>query len=165
MTIGKKMQDALNKQINAEIYSSYLYLSMASYFESLNWHGMAGWMEAQAGEEQAHAMRIYKFVNDRSGRVILEAMDKPKTEWSAPQEAFEEAYAHEQKVSKMIHDLVDLANQEKDHASFTMLQWFVQEQVEEENSTGTIADQIKKIKDSPNGLFMLDHALGQRKSG
>lgn len=84
-------------------------------------------------------------------------------EWSAPQEAFEDAYAHEQKISKMTHDLVNLANQEKDHASFTMLQWFVQEQVEEENSTGTIADQIKKIKDSPNGLFMLDHALGQRK--
>ena len=163
MTIGKKMQDALNKQINAELYSEYLYLAMAAYFESLNWRGMAGWMVAQAGEERGHAMRIYKFVNDRAGRVTLEAIEKPKTEWGSPQEAFEDAYAHEQKISEMIHGLVDMANQEKDHASFTMLQWFVQEQVEEEVSTGSIADQIKKIKDSPNGLFMLDHALGQRK--
>ena len=163
MTIGKKMQDALNKQINAELYSSYLYLSMASYFETQNLRGMAAWMEAQAGEEQGHAMRIYKFVNDRSGRVTLESIDKPKSDWSSPLEAFEEAYGHEQKVTQMIHDLVDLANQEKDHASFTMLQWFVQEQVEEEDSTSTIVDQLEKIQDSPNGLFMLDHALGQRK--
>ncbi len=163
MTIGKKMQDALNKQINAELYSSYLYLSMAAYFETQNLRGMAAWMEAQAGEEQGHAMRIYKFINDRSGRVTLEAIDKPKIDWSSPKEAFDDAYAHEQKVSKMIHDLVDLANQENDHASFTMLQWFVQEQVEEEDSTATIADQLSKIKDSPNGLFMLDHALGARK--
>jgi len=165
MKIQKKMEAALNGQINAELYSEYLYLSMAAYFESLNLGGFARWMEVQAGEEHSHAMKIYKFINERGGRVSLEAINKPKSEWGSPQEAFEEAYAHEQKVTKMIHDLVDLSGQEKDHASFTMLQWFVDEQVEEEDSAGTIAERLKAVKGAPQALFMMDQALGQRKDG
>ena len=161
--IGKKMEEALNKQINAELYSSYLYLSMAACFESINLGGFAQWMYVQAQEEQGHAMRLYKHITDRGGRVSLDAIDKPKGSWSSPLEAFEDAYAHEQKVTGMIHDLVDQAGAEKDHAAAETLQWFVSEQVEEEQSTGSVAEKLKMIKDSPNGLFMMDHALGARK--
>ena len=161
--IGKKMEEALNKQINAEFYSSYLYLSMAACFESINLGGFAQWMYVQAQEEQGHAMRLYKHITDRGGRVSLDAIDKPKGSWSSPLEAFEDAYAHEQKVTGMIHDLVDQADAEKDHAAVEMLQWFVSEQVEEEQSTGSVSEKLKMIKDSPNGLFMMDHALGARK--
>ena len=163
MNIGKTMQDALNKQINAELFSEYLYLSMAAYFESQNLGGFARWMVVQAEEEHSHAMKIYGFINERGGRVTLDAIEKPKTEWSSPLEAFQDAYEHEKKVTEMIHNLVELANKEKDHASFSMLQWFVNEQVEEEDSASTVVAQLEMIKDSTNGLLMLDHALGQRK--
>lgn len=160
--INKKMQDALNGQINAELYSAYLYLAMAAEFEAKNLKGMATWMELQAKEETEHAKRLYDFVNDRGGRVTLKAIDTPPAEWKTPQAAFQAAYEHEQKVSAMIHNLVDVARAEKDKAAEVMLQWFVEEQVEEEAQTSEIADKLKLIKDSANGLFMLDSVLGKR---
>jgi len=160
--ISKKMQDALNEQINAELYSAYLYLAMAAEFESNNLKGMASWMEVQAKEETEHAKRLYDFVNDRGGRVTLKAIDTPPAEWKSPAAAFKAAYEHEQKVTAMIHNLVDVARSEKDKAAEVMLAWFVDEQVEEEAQTSEIAEKLGMIKESANGLFMLDNALGKR---
>jgi ferritin len=130
MLINEKMQKALNKQINAELYSSYLYLSMAAYFEATKRVGFAVWMKVQAREENAHAMKFYDYVFARGGAVTLYAIDAPKTEWKTPLEAFEEVYAHEVKVTALINSLVDLARKEKDHATESALKWFVDEQVE-----------------------------------
>jgi len=160
--ISTKMQDALNEQINAELYSAYLYLAMAAEFESQSLKGMAGWMEAQAKEETNHAKKLYDFINDRGGRVVLKAIDAPPSEWKSPAAAFQAAYEHEQKVTAMIHNLVDVARSEKDKAAEVMLAWFVEEQVEEEASTSEIAEKLQRIKDSTNGLFMMDNSLGKR---
>ncbi len=157
-----KMQEALNRQINAELFSSYLYLSMAAYFESAGLGGMAGWMQVQAAEEQNHAMRLFAFVNERDGRVLLDAIDKPKADWSAPLEAFQEAYQHEQKVTALINDLVDLATGEKDHATVSFLQWFVNEQVEEEATARAICDKLKLVGDNGPALLMMDAELARR---
>jgi Ferritin-like protein len=163
MVIKEKMVKAINKQINAELYSSYLYLSMAAYFEANNWLGLAAWMKVQAREENAHAMKFYGYVFERGGRVVLAAIDAPKTEWKSPLAVFEEVYAHELKVTGLIHDLANLAKKENDHATESMLKWFIDEQVEEEANAALIVEQLKRIKDSANGLFMLDHKLGERK--
>jgi len=160
--ISQKMQDALNKQINAEMYSAYLYLSMSAHFSDKNLDGFAGWMKAQAQEEMVHAMKIYSFVIDRDGRVILKTIDGPKTDWGTPLEIFQEALKHEQKVTEMIHNLVSLSMDEKDFASNSFLQWFVDEQVEEESTASGIVDQLKMIGDSKEGLFMMDREMGQR---
>ncbi|NIP44838.1 MAG: ferritin [candidate division Zixibacteria bacterium] len=163
--LSSNMKKALNDQINAELYSAYLYLSMAAYFEDTNLPGMAGWMKAQAQEEVGHAMKFYGYVFDRDSKVELKAIDGPKTKWASPLAAFEDAYKHEQKVTGLIHKLVDLANKEKDHATRSFLNWFVDEQVEEEASTKMIADRLKVIGDSKPGLFMLDRELAGRGSG
>jgi len=134
--ISKKIEKALNKQINAELYSAYLYLSMVAYFESVNLPGFANWMKVQTQEELMHAMKIYDFVNERGGRVVLKAIEAPPTEWDSPLDAFEATYKHEQKVTGLINNLVNLAIEEKDHATSSFLQWFVNEQVEEESSVG-----------------------------
>jgi ferritin len=160
--IGKKMQDALNEQINKEMYSSYLYLSMAAASEDWNLRGFANWLEKQAKEESEHAQKLYKHLVDRGGRVLLKAIDAPPTEWKTPLAMFEQVYAHEQKVTGMIHNLVALARGENDYASEVMLQWFVSEQVEEEANSSEIVERLKMIKDSVNGLMMLDHGLGAR---
>jgi ferritin len=160
--IGKKMQDALNEQINKEMYSSYLYLSMAAAAEAWNLKGFAHWMEKQANEESEHAEKLYKHLVDRGGRVLLKAIDAPPTEWKSPLAMFEEVYAHEQKVTGMIHNLVALARGENDYPSEVMLHWFVSEQVEEEANASEVVEKLKRIKDSANGLMMLDHALGAR---
>ena len=160
--ISKKMQDALNEQINKEMYSSYLYLSMAAQAEDWNLKGFANWLEKQADEESEHAEKLYKHLVARGGRVLLKAIDAPATEWKAPLAMFEEVYAHEQKVTGMIHNLVALARSENDYASEVMLHWFVEEQVEEESNSSEIVERLKRIKDSPNGLMMLDHGLAAR---
>lgn len=160
--INSKIQDAFNKQINVELYSSYLYLSMAAYFKSLNLGGFSNWMECQAQEEVLHAMKFFSFVNERGGRVQLSAIDGPPTSWDSPQAAFEEAYKHEQKVTSLINGLVDLAIQEKDHASNAFLQWFVNEQVEEEASADAVVNQLKLAGGQGSGLFMIDRELGTR---
>ncbi len=160
--ISKKMEEALNKQVNAELYSAYMYLSMESYFKSLNLNGFANWMRVQTQEEVAHAIKIYDFVNERGGRVTLQAIEGPPTKWDSPLAVFEAVYAHEQKVTGLINDLVDLAIKEKDHATNTFLQWFVNEQVEEESSADEVVQQLKMMENAPGGMFMLDRELGQR---
>jgi len=160
--ISKKMEEALNEQVNAELYSAYLYLSMESYFKSLNLNGFANWMRVQTQEEVAHAMKIYDFINERGGRIILKAIEGPETEWDSPLVVFDAVYAHEQKVTGLINDLVDLAIKEKDHATNTFLQWFVNEQVEEESSADEVVQQLKMMENAPGGTFMLDRELGQR---
>lgn len=162
--ISKKIETAINKQINAELYSAYLYLSMASYFESVNLRGFAKWMEAQAGEEQEHAMKFYGYINERGGRVIFDSIAKPPAKWDSPLSVFEETYKHEQKVTAMINDLMELARSEKDNATEILLQWYVNEQVEEEASASAYVEKLKMIGSSGNGLIMLDHELGQRKA-
>ncbi len=160
--LSEKMKDALNKQVNAELYSSYLYLSMAAYFDSINLNGFAQWMKAQAKEEVGHAMKIYKYIYDRGSSVVLESIDKPPVEWNSPLNAFEDAYKHEQKVSEMINNLVVIAREEKDYATENFLQWFVEEQVEEEASVDEIVQKLKYVEGSKNAIFMLDSKLGQR---
>jgi len=160
--ISKKMEKALNEQVNAELYSAYLYLSMEAYFKSLNLNGFANWMMVQTQEEVSHAMKIYGFIDERGGRITLKPIDGPKTEWDSPLEVFEAVYEHEQKVTGLINDLVDLAIEEKDHATNSFLQWFVNEQVEEEASADQLVQQLKMMEKAPGGMFMLDRELRQR---
>ena len=162
--LSQKVQDAFNKQINAELHSGYLYLSMAAYFESKDLKGMANWMTIQAGEERAHAMRFYDFINDRSGRVVLTQIEAPKTEWKSPLEAFEDAYKHEVKITGMINELFTLVAIEKDGAGHDFLEWFCREQVEEEANAQLIVAQLKLVGDNGVGLYLLDQQLGQRKA-
>ena len=156
------MEYALNEQVNAELYSAYLYLSMESYFKAQNLNGFANWMRVQTQEEVTHAMKIYDFINERGGRVILKAIERPQTEWDSALAVFNAVYEHEQKVTSLINDLVDLAIKEKDHATNSFLQWFVNEQVEEEASADGIVQQLKMMENAPGGMFMLDRELGQR---
>ena len=160
--ITKKMQDALNGQINAELYSSYLYLSMEAAFEVMNLPGMGKWMRMQTQEEIVHAMKLYDFVNERGSKVTLKAIDGPQVEWPSALAVFEAAYAHEQKVTGLINELVNLAVEEKDHATNSFLQWFVNEQVEEEASASDVVAKLKMVENAPGGLFMIDQELGQR---
>jgi ferritin len=163
--ISDKMEKALNDQINAELYSAYVYLSMAAYFESQDLPGMANWMTAQAQEEVAHAMKIYQHIVERGGRVSLAAVEGPPTEWASPTAVFEAGYKHEQHVTKLIHDLVALSIEEKDYASKSMLDWFVDEQVEEEASASAIVAKLQMIGEHGPALLMLDGELGARQAG
>ena len=160
--ISQKVQDAFNEQLNAEAYSAYLYLAMSAYFESLNLNGMASWMRVQAQEETAHAMKFFDHVQSRGGRVVLTQIAPPPAEWDSPLAAFEAAYEHETVISEEINKLVDLSIAESDHASNAFLQWFVTEQVEEEESVLQIVDQLKLIGDDRGALFLLERELGQR---
>ncbi len=160
--IKEKIEEAINDQINAELYSAYLYLSIAADFGDKNLEGFANWMRIQAQEEVEHAIRLYDYLEERGGRVKLKAIDKPKTEWESPHKAFKDAYEHEQYITGRINDLVDLAEKEKDKATVKMLQWFVEEQVEEENSVNKIVQKLEMAKDSTSSLLMIDSQLGER---
>jgi ferritin len=160
--LSKAMQDAINEQIKNELYSAYLYLSMAAYFEATSLPGFAAWMRAQSQEEIAHAMKFFNFVNDRGGRVELQAIEQPPVEFESPRDVFEATYGHEQKVTALIHDLYELALDENDYAAQVMLHWFIDEQVEEENSVSQILETLERIGDADQGLVMLDRELGQR---
>ncbi|MHC4430373.1 MAG: ferritin [Planctomycetota bacterium] len=160
--ISKKMQDALNEQVNAELYSAYLYLSMESYFRSKNMNGFANWMRVQTQEEMSHVMKFYDFIDERGGRIVLKPIEGPPTEWDSPLAAFEAVYEHEQKVTGLVNELVNLAIVEKDHATNSFLQWFVDEQVEEEASADQAVQQLKMIEGAPGGIFLFDRELGQR---
>ena len=160
--LSDKMEKALNEQVNAEMYSAYLYLAMSAYFEDQNLSGFANWMHVQAQEEMTHAMKIYNYIHDRGGRVVLEQIDKPQSEWENAEKVVEEVFAHEQKVTQMIHNLVNLARDEKDHGTDNMLQWFVSEQVEEEANADELLQQVKMIGGQGHGLLMLDRELKQR---
>ena len=160
--LNKEMERALNAQVNAEMYSAYLYLSMSAYFQSKSLGGFASWMRVQAQEEMVHAMKLYDFINERGGRVILEPIEAPPTEWDSPLATSEAVYEHEQKVTGLINELVELALEKHDHATNIFLQWFVSEQVEEEDSANDVVEKIKLMGDARGSLFMLDRELGQR---
>jgi ferritin len=163
-TMNKTMQDAMNKQIQAELYASYIYLSMGAYCEANNLPGAANWMRLQSQEELEHAMKFFDHINERGGRVTLLAIEAPPVEFESPLAVFKMAYAHEQKVTGMIHDLYKLAIEQNDYAALSMLQWFVDEQVEEEQSTLAVVERLEMIGDSKMGLFMVDRELGQRQA-
>src|SRR4030042_292230 len=152
--LSKKIENAINKQINAELWAAYLYLSMSAYFESINMGGFAHWMRVQAKEELIHAMKFYDHIVERLGRVTVTAITAPPTNWKSPLHAFEDAFKHEQKVTGLIYDIVNIAQTEKDHATDSMLKWFVDEQVEEENQTDQIVQKLKLIGNNTGALFM-----------
>lgn len=160
--ISKSMQDAINEQINKELYSSYLYLSMAAYLEDKNLPGFAHWMRIQEQEEREHAMKFYDFLAERGGRVLLSAIAAPKTEWKSTLELAEEVAAHEALVTGSIYSLYELALKEKDYPAQVMLQWFISEQVEEEKNAAEIVANLKLIEDRGTAILMLDHRLAKR---
>jgi len=160
--LSKRLEEELNKQVNAELYSSYLYLSMSAYLASINLNGFSNWMKIQFEEEQAHAMKLFQYILDRGGRVNLLAIDNPPGEWNGIIDVFDNTYAHEQEVTRLINDLVNVSMEEKDHATVALLQWFVSEQVEEEANVSDILDQLKLIEGKGAGLFLLDREMKQR---
>ncbi len=160
--ITKTMQDAINDQINKELYSAYLYLSMAAYLEDKNLSGFAHWMRLQEAEEREHAMKFYDFILERGGRVILKAIEAPKIEWSSTLEVAEEVAAHEAKVTASIYALYETALKEKDYPAQVMLQWFISEQVEEEKNAAEIVANLKLIEAHGTAVLVLDHRLGKR---
>ncbi|WP_299580229.1 ferritin [uncultured Sunxiuqinia sp.] len=153
---------ALNKQINAEMHSAYLYLSMSAYFEDKGLGGFANWMKVQYKEELSHALKIFDFVNERNGRVLLEPIDGVPTDFGGIIDVFEKTLAHEQKVTQMIDELMDVAVAASDHATQSFLQWFVDEQVEEESNVNELLDNLRLIDGQGNGLFMLNRELQGR---
>ena len=160
--LDAKMQKALNEQIVAEMYSAYLYLSMAAYFQSEGLSGFANWMRVQFQEEQFHAFKFFDFVTERGGKVELGAIDAPETEWASPLAVFEHTLKHEQMVTARINKLVDLAHELSDHATDNFLRWFVSEQVEEEDTADSIRQQVKLVGSDGQGLLMLDRELATR---
>lgn len=160
--VSKKMQDALNGQMNAELYSAYLYLAMAAYYEDKDLPGFANWMRVQAQEEMTHAMKFYDYLVQRGARVVLDTIEKPPFEWESPLDVSENVLDHEKKVTGLINDLVNLAMEEKDHATNNFLQWYVAEQVEEEESVGSVLQKVRLAADSSSGLLMVDSELAQR---
>lgn len=160
--ISEKMQKAFMSQINKELYSEYLYLSMKAYFASKNLKGFTNWMDIQVKEERAHGMGMFDYVLERGGEVTLEAIEKPKTTWSSPLEVFKDVVAHEQYVTSQINLLYDVADEEKDRAAQLFLNWYVKEQVEEEASAGDILAHLELIGDDKSALIDLDKELSAR---
>lgn len=163
MKISSKVAKAFNNQINAELHASYIYLAISGYFESLSLRGFAQWMRTQAQEEIEHAMKFYNHLVERDARVELGAIDKPPRDWKSVLDAAKAAYTHEQKVTKMIHDLAVLTDKEQDFAANNLVQWFVDEQVEEEQQTREMVKNIEYVGKSNSGLLMLDKKYGKRK--
>ena len=163
LMIGQKVESALNKQMNREFYSYYLYLSMAAHFDSNNLKGFAHWLQIQAKEEQEHAMKLYEFLIQREGRIILQPIEAPPSNWKSHRAVLEDAYQHEQKVTGLITKLVELAKSEKDHSTEGFLQWFVKEQVEEEATAHEILQKLQLVGNEGSALFMLDGELAKRK--
>lgn len=160
--LDEEMVSAINKQLNAELYSGYLYLSMAAYFESTDLSGFANWMRVQAQEELSHAMKFYDYLVQRGARVILTEIETPPTEWDSTIAVFEHVYEHEQMVTGLINKLVDLAISISDHATNNFLQWYVAEQVEEEESASGALQKVKLAGEDNSGILMLDQELGSR---
>lgn len=163
--ISKPLQDAINDQINFELFSAYLYLSMSAHFETQNLPGFANWTRVQYQEETGHAMKFYKYVFDRSGVVTLKAIAQPTIKFKTPLDIFKEVLKHEQKVTSLINKLYELAVKEKDYAAQIFLQWFINEQVEEEKNATDIINMLAMIGDSSVSLIMADRQLGARKAG
>jgi ferritin len=161
--LSKKLEGAVNEQIKNELYSAYLYLAMAAHCEHKNFKGFANWLKIQAKEEVAHAMRLYDFVNDRGGKVVLSAIDQPPAEYQSLTEIFEKVLNHEKGVTTKINHLYELAKEENDYPLQVHLQWFIDEQVEEEKNPAEILAMLQLIGESGSGIMMLDHELGERK--
>jgi ferritin len=162
--VSDRVLEELNKQMNAEFESAYLYLSMAAYLDAQTMPGMSSWMRGQYDEEREHALKFFNFILERNNMPVLSAFDKPKNQWTSVLNVFEDAYAHEQKITTMINNIYDIAMEEKDYPTKVFLDWFIDEQVEEESTVLTVVDQLKMIKDSPEGLFFFDKELGKRES-
>ena len=160
--ITTKMEEALNEQVNAELYSSYLYLSMSAYFVRKNLPGFAHWMFIQTQEEAAHAMLFFNYVNERGGTTTLKAIAQPDLDWESPIHVFEAVLDHEQMVTGLINNLVDVAIQERDHTTNNRMQWFLKEQVEEESNATGILEQLKIVEGKGQGLLLLDRELQMR---
>jgi ferritin len=160
--LSKKLEEALNEQIKNELYSAYLYLAMAAQCEAQNLNGFAHWLKVQAKEEIGHGMKLYDFVNDRGGRVILKAIEQPPVEFGTPLDMFKKVLEHEQKVTSMINQLYELAKQENDYPAQVMLQWFIDEQVEEEKNASYILALLNYTEGKGQGLVLLDRELGKR---
>lgn len=160
--LNEKMEKALNEQINAELFSAYLYYSMAAYFDSKSLTGFSHWMRSQALEEMAHAAKFVDFVSNRGGRVRLGAIEAPTVEWESPAAVFNDTYAHECHVTGLINKLMDLALSQSDHATVQFLQWFVAEQVEEEATADEVVQKLKLVDKTEGGIFMLDQEMARR---
>ncbi len=160
--IGEKMGKAINQQVKNELEAYYIYLSMAAWFHSKSLDGMAHWMRCQAHEEMIHAMKFFDHLVDRGFEVELFDLKQLKTKWEKPLEAWQDAYAHEQKVTRNIHDLTTIAREEKEYSSEPILSWFLEEQIEEEATSSKIMDQVEMMGDNPHGMLMLDKELGAR---
>jgi ferritin len=160
--ISNTMQNAINEQINKELYSAYLYLSMASHFASKNLPGFAKWMRVQEGEEREHGMKLYDFLLDRGGKAELKAIATPPLEWKTTLDLFKEVQAHEEHVTASINALYELALKEKDYPTQVLLQWYITEQVEEEKNAAEIVQQLELIDAHGTAVLMLDHQLGKR---
>ena len=160
--LSPRMEEALNKQINAELHSAYIYLAMAADLEEKNLPGASSWMKMQVQEELMHARKFFDYINERRGRVTLEAIEAPPGSWESILAIFEAAYKHEVYISGRINDLVELSREEKDNATYNFLQWFVSEQVEEESSTDAVVQKLKLVGDHGHGIFMVNQELGAR---
>jgi ferritin len=160
--ISKKMQEALNSQINAELYSAYLYLSMAAWFDRMNLKGFANWMRVQEQEERFHAMKFFDYVLSRQGTIELRAIEAPAVAWKSPLDAFQAVYEHEVKVTSLINKLATLAREEDDHATAVLLHWYINEQVEEESNADALVQKLKLVGDNASALFMVDTELAAR---
>lgn len=160
--LNLKVEQSINDQINAELYSAYLYLSMSAWFETENLPGFASWMRVQFQEEQAHAMKFFDYVNERGGKVVLDAIEAPKTEWSSVVDVFEQTLDHERMVTERINNLMDIALEERDYTTESFLRWYIDEQVEEEASAESILSQVERLEGNGNGMMMIDRELGSR---
>ena len=160
--INEKMNAALNNQVNAELYSAYLYLSMQAYFQKINLTGFVNWMNIQVQEEMAHARGLYDYIQERDGEIVLEAIKKPDLKWNSPLQVFEDVLKHEQYVTSLINELADIADETKDRAAALFLQWYIKEQVEEEASASSVLETLRMIKSDANALLLLDRELSQR---
>jgi ferritin len=160
--LNQKIQDAINDQINSELFSAYLYYSMATYFESISLKGFSHWMRVQALEEMTHVQKFFFYVYDRGGQILLKTIEAPPSEWASPLAAFEATYEHEVRVTGLVNGLMDLALAESDHATCNFLQWFVAEQVEEEASADEIVQKLRLVEKTEGGLFLLDQEMDKR---
>lgn len=160
--LSERLLKALKDQVNFEFYSSYTYLAMAGYCESIDLAGFANFFRVQAKEELDHAMKIYNYIYQKNGSVVLEQIDKPKAEYDGIIDVFEKGYEHEQLVTKKIYELTDIAYEEREHSTISLLKWFIDEQVEEENSFSSLVKRVRRIEDNPAGLYLMDDELAAR---
>ena len=162
MALKKTMEKALNEQLHREFSSAHLYLSMSAWFESRTFPGLAHWMYVQMQEEQSHQMKFFRYINERGGKVTLAGVESPRSTWENPLDVFTEALKHEEMITECINDLVDLSVSERDHATNQFLQWYISEQVEEEAQVTEIVEQLRRVQNSADGLYLLEKELGAR---